>query len=152
MGAGGMRCYAHESDCAPSALRKWVCATIPGRWPGLLHFAPWALKDLRSKNACPIEAQIVKLNKPVVDQQKAGDDFDWTAVMAAVATGVIFLFATAHGPNIYFTLGAFCFWIIFIAVRVRRDRNTLARWGFRTDNLARAARIPLAVFIVAALG
>jgi hypothetical protein len=90
--------------------------------------------------------------KPVVDETKNGDDFDWTAVMAAVATGVIFLFATAHGPNIYFTLGAFCFWIIFIAVRVRRDRNTLERWGFRTDNLLRAALIPIAIFVVAALG
>jgi hypothetical protein len=89
--------------------------------------------------------------KPVIDQPNSGEGFDWTGVMAAVATGVIFLLATAHGPNIYFTLGAFCFWIIFIAIRVRRDRNTLERWGFRTDNLRKAALIPVAVFIVAAL-
>ncbi|MDX6611284.1 MAG: hypothetical protein QOD75_470 [Blastocatellia bacterium] len=72
-------------------------------------------------------------------------------LIAAVATGVIFLTTTARGPNVYFTLGAFVFWVAFVIWCARRDKNALKNWGFRGDNLLEAARIPLALFVVATL-
>jgi membrane protease YdiL (CAAX protease family) len=84
-------------------------------------------------------------------QRQAEQSLDWVALIAAVATGVIFLAATARGPNVYFTLGAFVFWVAFVAWRAHRDKQALRNWGFRGDNLLAAARVPAALFVLAAL-
>lgn len=76
---------------------------------------------------------------------------DWVALIAALMTGVIFLIATARGPNVVFTIGATVFWLIFVAWRIHRDRGALVTWGFRLDNLREAARVPAVLFVVATL-
>ena len=76
---------------------------------------------------------------------------DWVALIAALMTGVIFLIATARGPNVVFTIGATVFWLMFVALRIYRDKSALATWGFRVDNLREAARLPAVLFVVAAL-
>lgn len=84
-------------------------------------------------------------------QREMESGIDWVALIAALLTGVIFLIATARGPNVLFTIGATVFWLSFIAVRIYRDRRAPATWGFRVDNLRKAARVPAVLFVVATL-
>lgn len=89
------------------------------------------------------------MNQTEVPDRQSG--LDWVALIAAIATGIIFLLATARGPNVIFTIGASLFWLTFIAVRVHRNRGVLMSWGFRVDNFREAASLPAALFVVATL-
>jgi len=85
------------------------------------------------------------------ENQDQQNRIDWVALIAALATGAIFLVATINGPNVVFTIGASVFWVTFVALRIHRDRDALVNWGFRLDNLREAARVPAALFVVAAV-
>lgn len=87
--------------------------------------------------------------QPQIPSRPSG--IDWVALIAALATGAIFLIATARGPNVFFTIGASVFWVTFVALRVHRNKDALVQWGFRLDNLREAALIPAVIFVFAAL-
>ncbi len=79
---------------------------------------------------------------------------DWIALVGTAVTIALHLVlaATTEGPSVAFILGACTFWAAFVVVRARQNRDAFRTWGFRTDNLASAAIIPAAVFVVAAAG
>lgn len=77
---------------------------------------------------------------------------DYFALLAALVTAVLHLAPKPEGTHVYFIVGACLFWIGFVFLRWRADRNVLRRWGFRFDNLQEASRIPLAFFTLCAVG
>jgi hypothetical protein len=77
---------------------------------------------------------------------------DWVALAGAAATLVLHLVLQAEGPNRYFMGGACLFWASFVLIRARQDPGAFRRWGFRADNLPRAAVAPAVVFVVVAGG
>jgi hypothetical protein len=71
----------------------------------------------------------------------------------AVTVGVHFiLIAAAQGPRTGFIAGACLFWLGFILVRVRQNKQVLREWGFRRDNLGWTAMFAALVFAIAAAG
>ena len=78
---------------------------------------------------------------------------DWLALLAAAATAAIhFAVGTGRPGSFVFIAAACLFWTVFIAVRARQNKNALRAWGFRADNLAPAAALSAAVFVLAATG
>src|SRR5207248_8839210 len=51
------------------------------------------------------------------------------------------------GATGFFIVGAVIFWASYVCWRSRNDPKALHNWGFRTDNLARAAVVALLVFL-----
>jgi hypothetical protein len=87
---------------------------------------------------------------PADGERQSGPDL---VALAGVAVTVgLHLTLQARGPNPAFIFGACLGWAVFVAVRARRDRGALRRWGFRADNLARASIVPAALLAAGALG
>jgi hypothetical protein len=78
---------------------------------------------------------------------------DWLALFAAAATAAVHFAVGSGRPLSFVFIAAAClFWAVFIAVRARQNKNALRAWGFRADNLAQAAALPAAIFVLAATG
>ncbi len=80
------------------------------------------------------------------------DRLDRLALGAAALTAVLSFTPVADAPSSVFIAGACLFWLAFILLRAWQDRGVFRRWGFRTDNLAAATILSLAVFVIAAAG
>jgi hypothetical protein len=80
---------------------------------------------------------------------------DWIGLGGAAATAGLNFALLHYGSgnslisSLAFIVGACLFWTAFVVVRVRQNRAVLRVWGFRGDNLWRAARLPA---VLCALG
>jgi uncharacterized protein len=69
---------------------------------------------------------------------------DWFA-LAGIAITIAahsILTATTKKSNPVFIVGACVFWIGFVFIRARQNKNAFRDWGFRADNLRQAVTIP----------
>lgn len=74
-------------------------------------------------------------------------------VSAVGATGAGYLvLSTWLGKQAVFIIAAALFWIVFVLVRVRRDRGALRAWGFTGKGFGRSARMLLPFAGVALAG
>lgn len=76
---------------------------------------------------------------------------DWLALIGVVLTVALHLVLQAKGPNLAFIVGASLAWSAYLLFRAYRDKNAFTNWGFRTDNLLVASKVPLALFAAVAL-
>jgi hypothetical protein len=74
------------------------------------------------------------------------------AVIGVAATIALHFVMQAAGPNPYFIAGVCLFWAVFVAVRAWQRPGVLRAWGFRADNLVRAAVLPGLLLLVIAGG
>ncbi len=69
---------------------------------------------------------------------------------AVVVTGAAHLVLTTWlNKQMAFTIAAILFWLVFVGVRVHRDRSVLRRWGFRKEGFWRSVRMLLPFGVVA---
>jgi hypothetical protein len=69
---------------------------------------------------------------------------------AVVVTGVGHLVLTTWlNKQMAFTIAAILFWLVFVGIRVHRDRSVLGRWGFRKEGFWRSVRMLLPFGVVA---
>jgi hypothetical protein len=72
---------------------------------------------------------------------------DWLALAGIFLTIVLSFVARRTGAMGFFIAGAVVFWAVYVYWRSRSDPQALHDWGFRVDNLGRAALVTLLVFI-----
>jgi hypothetical protein len=79
---------------------------------------------------------------------------DWAGLIGVAATAALNFAFMEAGPRSSpaFIAGTCVFWVLFVIVRVSRDKRILRTWGFRADNLWEAALIPAAVFALGVAG
>jgi hypothetical protein len=74
---------------------------------------------------------------------------DWVALVGIAVSIVLHLILDAEKPCFPFIFGCCLFWTGYIVVRAGHDNHILREWGFRTDNLLSASRLPLLLLAVA---
>jgi uncharacterized protein len=72
--------------------------------------------------------------------------------VAAVATGLLHLLFKSMGAKGVFIALASVSWALYIFKQVQQDRTRWKSWGFRTDNLWEAFKLPTVLFLGASLG
>ena len=77
---------------------------------------------------------------------------DRLALAGAAATAVLSFTPVADAPGSVFIAGMCLFWVGFIVLRARGDRDVFRRWGFRADNLTAASLPPALLFPACAAG
>jgi membrane protease YdiL (CAAX protease family) len=70
-------------------------------------------------------------------------------ILAVFATALLFqLFANLLGYKILYLVVATSGWLVYVVLRIRRDRSVLADWGLRRDTLAEGTRRTLVVLLI----